>query len=779
MLRFSSLPRLLLAFLFCVVMLMPVLAQDHSILVDRMEQSRRAVDDLDVALNRGGLDDDKLNALKTAMDPLKGDIEGQLAELDKLAQAVQARLKELGVKPEGTGVESPELIKERDETAKQAGQLESAVKRGRALIVQLSQMDASVVEKRRVLFAQAVFRSTHSFLSPVLWKQAATKLAGDIESFLQEIGSNFEQITRVFSNKEGRLDLGASLLLPVLMVLVAFFGQKRVVDLLFERLRARETLSRALKPVFMGVPAAWIMAYFLLPAFGRAGVLTSKVEMLLASFLLAGIIWYGLRLLANLIRQWHESRQLVVAMEEHLAQQLPVIAHHLGLSAALLIVVPAFLHTATSTLMVSVAAEGLVALLVALHVFAVAKAFVVLPQDDACLGPKTTHPTRWQSWVKLMLWLGAVVTVISLAAGYIAFSVFLAKQIVWSLCVGGFLVLSISVMDVVSAQSFQAKPLRHVSVAESTLKQTSLLFAALSRVMLVLFGLLLISAPWGVRTDDVTSWLSGWVQGFQVGSVKISPVAIAVSVGLFVLVMTLTRVVQRWLDKTYLPVTSIEVGLRSSIVTMLGYVGMAIAFALSFSAAGLSLENLAIVAGALSVGIGFGLQSIVNNFVSGLILLWERPIKVGDWIVVGGDQGYVRRINVRSTEIETFEKATVMIPNANLISGVVKNWMHHDKSARIGMEIDIAHGNSPEQVRDVLVEMAKSHKDILKEPLPLVLFKSISEKGMLFDLRFTVKDADTGGRVKSDLLFKLLPTLESAGITLPISEPIKITESQS
>jgi len=342
-----------------------------------------------------------------------------------------------------------------------------------------------------------------------------------------------------------------------------------------------------------------------------------------------------------------------------------------------------------------------------------------------------------------------------------------------------FLVLGISVTEVLSHHSVQSKPLRHVSVAESTLKQTSLLLAALSRVVLLLLGLLLVSAPWGVRTDDVTSWLSGWVQGFQIGSVKISPVAIVISLGLFFLVMTVTRVFQRWLDKTYLPVTSIEAGLRSSIVTMLGYVGMAIAFALSFSAAGLSLENLALVAGALSVGIGFGLQSIVNNFVSGLSLLWERPIKVGDWIVVGSDQGYVRRINVRSTEIETFEKATVMIPNANLISGVVKNWMHHDKSARIGLEVDVAHGNAPEHVRDVLVEMAKSHKDILKEPSPLVLFKSISEKGMLFDLRFTVKDADTGGRVKSDLLFKLLPTLGAAGITLPINEPIKITDSQS
>ena len=137
---------------------------------------------------------------------------------------------------------------------------------------------------------------------------------------------------------------------------------------------------------------------------------------------------------------------------------------------------------------------------------------------------------------------------------------------------------------------------------------------------------------------------------------------------------------------------SVARSVRNSIITVAGYVGVIISGAVAFSYLGLSLDKLAIVAGALSVGIGFGLQSIVNNFVSGLILLWERPIRVGDLMVVGDNEGYVRRINVRATEIETFDRSTVIVPNSNLISGVVKNRVRSDRIVRV---IDEALPGSP------------------------------------------------------------------------------------
>ena len=185
----------------------------------------------------------------------------------------------------------------------------------------------------------------------------------------------------------------------------------------------------------------------------------------------------------------------------------------------------------------------------------------------------------------------------------------------------------------------------------------------------------------------------------------------------------------------------------------------------------MSLDRIAIVAGALSVGIGFGLQSIVNNFVSGLILLWERPIKVGDWVVVGSEQGYVRRINVRSTEIETFDRASVIVPNSNLISGVVKNWVHNNKTGRITIPVTVAFMTEPEKVEAILLDCARRHKDVLKEPRPSVFFNKFSDTSLEFELRCFIGDVETSVRVKSELHFAIFTRLKHEKIYIAAEVP--------
>ncbi|MGA2794647.1 MAG: mechanosensitive ion channel domain-containing protein, partial [Roseiarcus sp.] len=179
---------------------------------------------------------------------------------------------------------------------------------------------------------------------------------------------------------------------------------------------------------------------------------------------------------------------------------------------------------------------------------------------------------------------------------------------------------------------------------------------------------------------------------------------------------------------------------------------------------GLSFQNLAIVAGALSVGIGFGLQSIVNNFLSGLILLWERGIRVGDWVVVGAEQGYVRRINARATEVETFDRATLIVPNGTLVSGVVKNWVLSDRIGRIIVNLNIGFETDPETVREILIATAKGQESVLAIPAPLVLFGEFGDWALKFQLICFVDEIEMADRVKSDMLFDLHRRLKEAAV---------------
>jgi small-conductance mechanosensitive channel len=219
-----------------------------------------------------------------------------------------------------------------------------------------------------------------------------------------------------------------------------------------------------------------------------------------------------------------------------------------------------------------------------------------------------------------------------------------------------------------------------------------------------------------------------------------------------------------------MPHTAIEPSLRLSIVTILGYVGFIIAIVVALGEIGIDPQKIALVAGALSVGIGFGLQSIVSNFVSGLILLAERPIRVGDQIVVKNEEGFVRRISVRATEIETFEKASVIIPNSELITGVVKNWTHANTMGRIQFKIGVSYESDPEQVRDILTACVIEHPAILKEPPPAVFLMEFGDNSLNFEIFCIAKDLAIRGSAKSDINFEILKRFRAAGIEIPFPQ---------
>jgi potassium-dependent mechanosensitive channel len=211
-------------------------------------------------------------------------------------------------------------------------------------------------------------------------------------------------------------------------------------------------------------------------------------------------------------------------------------------------------------------------------------------------------------------------------------------------------------------------------------------------------------------------------------------------------------------------------GVRNSIRTGIGYIGIVIAALTAFSYAGFSLSNIAIIAGALSVGIGFGLQNLVNNFVSGLILLAERPIRVGDLVVVGGEEGYVRKISVRSTELETFDRAHVLIPNSYFVSEKVKNWTFRNNVRRVAIPIGVAYGSDPRLVQTVLLKVAAHNPDVLKSPEPAVTLDEFAPASVNFTLYAFIADITKTGSVRTQLAMAILTAFAESGIVIPFGQ---------
>lgn len=286
----------------------------------------------------------------------------------------------------------------------------------------------------------------------------------------------------------------------------------------------------------------------------------------------------------------------------------------------------------------------------------------------------------------------------------------------------------------------------------------------------IIFGGLALLSLWGVSTDILIQTTIKVMTGFNVGGIEISPLAIIIGLIVFFFSIAAVRSMKSRLLNNVLGKMDIEDGLKHSLASGFGFLGFTIAALLSFAIMGGNLRNFALVAGALSVGIGLGLQNVVNNFVSGIILLFERPIKVGDWVIINGEEGKVKQINIRSTEVETFKRSSVIIPNASLLSGTVTNLTHSNNWARYSVNVGVAYGSDTDQVKTILMETAQNHKKVLKKPAPYVLFQDFGASSLEFELRFYVNDIWEGWTVPSDLRFEINRRFREEGIEIPFSQ---------
>jgi potassium-dependent mechanosensitive channel len=385
-----------------------------------------------------------------------------------------------------------------------------------------------------------------------------------------------------------------------------------------------------------------------------------------------------------------------------------------------------------------------------------------------------TEPDRmalfsWTRYLVHLVWLVLLVATAALIFGYIALAHHLTARLVptAALVAGLFLLHHLADAAVASAMvphSAAGRLLRTTfALGERSIVRLGLTLNALTDLAILLIGVPLILALWAVTWIDLRGFVATMFHSFQVGDIVIEPASITLAIAVLVVGLLAGRLFTLWLDRRVLARSYLDTGVRHSIRTGASYVAVLIALLLAVSAAGVQFTHIAILAGALGVGIGFGLQSIVNNFVSGLILLAERPVKVGDWINVSAGEGTVKRINVRSTEIETFDKCSIIVPNSSLISEAVSNWTHVDLMGRVRVAVGVSYDSDPEMVRDLLLQSARDHPRVLIFPEPLVLFMDFGASSLDFELRAYVDDVSYVAVIGSELRFAIFERLKKAG----------------
>ncbi len=386
---------------------------------------------------------------------------------------------------------------------------------------------------------------------------------------------------------------------------------------------------------------------------------------------------------------------------------------------------------------------------------------------------------RFKKIIRAIIVSVSILIVVVELSGYRNFSIFLLVGFLGTFLLAALLKGILAAIDEIIGGLFSGRYLwqqkaRHIIGISTDEKLMGVLWLGFIFKLLSWFtAFFLLLQVWGLSPDQRHQIVSYLVEGLHVGSVVIAPARIVLGILVFACCWTLISWIKMLLEKSWLQHTHISRSAQETLVTATGYAGFALALVFGFSIAGVSFSNLAIIAGALSVGIGFGLQNIVNNFVSGLIILFERPVKRGDWISVGNTEGYVQKISVRSTLIQTFDRSDVIVPNSELISNQVTNMMLNDRYGRVIIPIGVAYGSDTDLVKTILLDIARANTKVVSDgtaPQPQVLFLEFGDSSLNFELRCYLANIDDRLVVKSEINFEIDRAFRKHNITIPFPQ---------
>lgn len=254
---------------------------------------------------------------------------------------------------------------------------------------------------------------------------------------------------------------------------------------------------------------------------------------------------------------------------------------------------------------------------------------------------------------------------------------------------------------------------------------------------------------------------------FTLGGQTITPISIIVFAAVFIVVVIISKLIRRLLLKRVFPRKEVNEGVARSIARIINYFMLVIGFLIALSSAGINVSLLFAGGAAIMVGIGFGLQNIANNFISGLIILFERPIKEGDFIEIAGKMGTVVSISARSTKISTTSGIMLIVPNSFFIEKEVINRSYVDKT-QIEIPITISHNGDFEKVKEILLRLGNESNYSLEEYPPAVSFSEINELGILTKLWLWIKDQEMHAAIRSQINYRILQEFKKEGIKFPI-----------
>lgn len=672
---------------------------------------------------------------------------------------VQAQLNALGPKP-GEGVEEdPSLAARRGELQERLASLRAPGLLAAERYTEASGLISEIDAIQRARDANRLTNRGPSPLNPAVWGDASFAFFDEITRIGEEIVSSFSGKAR---SGAARGNITLSIIFTILAVMLLWRGPYMVRRAL--RWLASGARRSVLRPVVsLGqILLPLLGLIFLNIVFVLLDVFGARVQELMTYMPQLGMTVLVAHWLACQLFEDEQEGLLELVPSRRARARWATIA--LGWAIAASDLLRAVMETSPGT------SDTIGVILFPVHLL-VAWLLYELGRDLKAVEPVSEEgedepepmPFRQRivSWCGLVARIAAVVGIVLAALGYSKGADALLYPAVYTLALlGAFFLIQAFLGDIYAMITFR----------NGRGGGPDGLIPVLIGVVMMMVALPLMALIWGAKVTDLAELWARFIAGFQIGETRISPSDFLLFVLIFVVGYMVTRIVQGALRGSVLPKTRLDKGGQNAIVSGLGYVGIFLAALAAITVAGIDLSSLAIVAGALSVGVGFGLQTVVSNFVSGIILLIERPISEGDWIAVGEHTGIVKDISVRSTRIQTFDRTDVIVPNADLVSGVVTNWTRGNSVGRVIVQVGVAYGTDTRRVEELLRDIARDHPMVMLRPEPLILFTGFGASSLDFEIRAILRDINWGLTVGSEMRHEIARRFEEEGIEIPFPQ---------
>lgn len=734
-----------------------------------LDAARQRLELIKARLSSNTQSEAELTSYRRELLDLQQRAEAVVTEQQPQFASTQARLSELGPAPAAGASEAADVAQQRRTLKRRGEQLDARLKLARLLALEAEQLSDEVSGRRRAHFRAQLFERTDSVLAPSFWSE----LAGSFSRDATRVRQLEQRLIEAARQTPPLRWLGLAGLVLAALALRLWLAS-RLRDVAVHRAppgRVRRSLHAVAQTLLaMLVPgmASYALMLGLSPGLAAEDPLralfSSSVGAVCFAAYLGGL---GHALLAARRPSWRLlplPDRVALGLRWHVAWMAVItfagwFLQRLAGAAALSLALEVAINGAYALLL-----GGLLARSVHRGEQLRREAHV---QDDDGSAPRPA----WLGLALVLVWGLLLLSLLGIVLGYVALGSFVVRQVVWIglLALSAYL-LSLLIDDACVAWLGRDKGREGAAATGPQLRdQAVVLVSGGLRLTVWLLALVLILAPFGESPEDLLRRTDQLRVGIVVGQLQLRPTAVLQALLVFATALLALRALRRWLSDRYLPTTSLDAGMRSSVSTLLGFLGSVVAIGLALSAVGLELEKVAWIASALSVGIGFGLQAVVSNFVSGLILLAERPVKVGDWVSLSGVEGDIRRINVRATEIQMGDRSTVIVPNSEFITKLVRNVTHENPLGLVQIKLPMPLDTDAGRAREILLRAFVEHPEVLETPAPNVQLDGIVDGQMVFNATASVGSPRQAYAVRSALLFRMLEDLRVAG--LPLSRP--------